>query len=265
MTTTAIDWSQLRNNLLLATQRIELYNPSYWDKESDIVDQHLPHWAELTREQLKKVPLSKEITVLDVGAGTGRMTLLIAKRVKHVTALEPSKKMLDVLREKAKKQQIFNIDCVNESFEQLEMASQYDLVIASFSLFMFDIKTALLKMDMLASKGVYLFMSASPWLDEELQKTINDNISYWSDFILIYNILYHIGITPNVDIWDYDLKQSYTNLDSAFSRFNQINHIPPEKKDKLRDFLREKMVEEKGKMWYNRKRKAATIWWTKNK
>ncbi len=265
MTDNVIDWAQLRKNMLLAAQRIELYNPSYWDKETNVVNENLPHWAELTKKQLKKLPLSPEITVLDVGAGTGRMTLPMAKLVKHVTALEPSEKMLAALRENARKQQVFNIYCVNESLEELETTTSYDLVVASFSLFMFDIKSALLKMNALASKGVYLFLSASPWIDAELQKVVYGSSSPWSDFIFIYNILHDVGILANVEVWDYELKQRYVDVEDAVSKYSQVYRVPAETKNSLREYLRTNLVEEKGKFWCNRKRKAAAIWWTTNK
>ena len=260
-----IDWCQLRQNMLLATQRLELYNPSYWDKEANAVNENMTQWAELTKKQLKNLPLSPEFTVLDVGAGTGRMTLPMAKRTKYVTALEPSEKMLATLRDNARKRHVFNIHYVNESLEELEVATCYDLVVASFSLFMLDIKAALMKMNALASRGAYLFLSASPWLDEGIQKAIQGNSSVWSDFIFIYNILYDAGIFANVDICDYELKQSYVDLEDAVLRLSQTYRIPFENKDKLREYLRENLIEEKGKFWYNRKRKAATIWWTTNK
>ena len=148
-----IDWSQLRQNTLLSSQRIELYNPSYWDKEANAVNENMTQWVELTKKQLKRLPLSSEVTVLDVGAGTGRMTLPMAKRVKHVTALEPSKNMLITLRDNARKQLIFNIHYVNKTLEELDSTTSYDWVVASFSLFMLDIKTALIKMNALSSKG----------------------------------------------------------------------------------------------------------------
>jgi ubiquinone/menaquinone biosynthesis C-methylase UbiE len=263
--TSIIDWAQLRQNALLSTQRIEMYNPSYWDKEACAVNKNISQCVKLTKKQLKKLPLSPDITVLDVGAGTGRVTLPMAKRVKHVTALEPSEKMLAILRENAKKQQIFNVSYVNKSLEEIEEAATYDLVVASFSLFMLDIKGALLKMNALASKGVYLFMSASPWIDEELQRVINGNVTSWSDFIFIYNILYNTDIAANVETWDYEFKQNFADLDSAVLKFSQNYRIPHDREDNLRSFLRANLVEEKDQLWYNRKRKAAVIWWIKSK
>jgi len=258
-----IDWCQIRQNTLLYSQRIELYNPSYWDKEACAVNDNMPHWAELTKKQLRKLPLSKELTLLDVGAGTGRMTLPMAKRVKHITALEPSEKLLAILKENALKQHIFNIYYVNKSLEDLDSSTKYDLVVASFSLFMFDIKAALLKMDALANKGVFLFLSASPWIDESIQKAVYGLSNRWSDFIFIYNILYEAGIFANVEICDFTVKQSYMNFEDATSKLMQIYRIPQEKKTKFAEYLRKHLVEEKGKLWSTRKKKAAALWWTK--
>ncbi|MGD6852046.1 MAG: class I SAM-dependent methyltransferase [Candidatus Bathyarchaeia archaeon] len=264
MTTGVVDWLQLRQNLLLSTQRIELYNPSYWDKEATVVNENMVQWAELTEKQLKMLPLSSEDRVLDVGAGTGRMTLPMAKRAKQVTALESSQKMLAILRENAQKQHIHNIGYINESLEQLNVNNSYDWVVASFSLFMYNIESALAKMNGLASRGVYLFLSASPWMDIELQKAVNEGLNVWSDFIFIYNILYDNGIPANVEIWDYQLKQNFADLESAVSKLSQTYRIPASNTDKLRGYLKTKIVEENGKLFYNRERKAATIWWTTN-
>ena len=259
-----INWTQIRQTMLLATHRIEFYNPSYWDKQANAVNENMAQMAPLTRKQLKKLPLSSEYTFLDVGAGTGRMTIPIAKRAKHVTALEPSENMLALLKANATKQHIINIHYVNKSLEELDEVKAYDFVVASFSLFMFDIQKVL-KMDAIASRGVYLFLSASPWMDEEMQNVVYGNSSACSDFIFVFNILHDAGILANVEFCTYDLKQSYDNLEDALSRFKQTYRILPEKEDKLREHLRANLVEEKGKLWWNRKRKAAMIWWTTNK
>jgi hypothetical protein len=137
-------------------------------------------------------------------------------------------------------------------------------VVASFSLFMQDIEQALLKMNSLASKAVFLFMSASPWMDPEMQRALYGTESVWSDFIFVYNILHDNRILANVAICDYNFKQSYANIDDAVSKFTQNHRLTPQVQGKLRDYLDSTIVEENGKLYYNRKRKAATIWWTTN-
>ncbi len=259
----SVNWVQTRQAMLLATRKIELCDPSYWDKQANAVNDSMVRLADLTKKQLKKLPLSKEDTVLDVGAGTGRMTLPIAKRVKHVTALEPSENMLALLKENATKQHILNVYYVNKSLEALDVSVSYDVAVASFSLFMFDIEKAMAKLDAVASKAVYLFMSASPWMDEELQKIVYGDATRWSDFILVYNILHDAGILANVDICDYNNKQGYASLEDAVSRFTQAYHILPEKEHLLKDYLKKNLVEKNGKLWLTRKMKAAMVWWKK--
>jgi ubiquinone/menaquinone biosynthesis C-methylase UbiE len=261
--TVAVDWCQFRQKMLQATNRTELYTASYWDKESAVANENDFLWFELTKKQLNMLPLDPEVTVLDVGAGTGRMTLPMAKISRHVTALEPSEKMLNTLQENAKNQSISNIHYVNKSLEDLKtIACSYDYVVASFSLFMLDIKNALLKMNAISSMGVYLFLSASPWMDEGIQKAINGSFNIWSDFIFIYNILYQTGIAANVEVWNYELQQSFADLDSAVIKLSQSNQISIDKTSKLREYLATKLVEDNGKLWYNRERKAAALWWT---
>ncbi len=59
--------------MIETAHRRELYNPSYWNTEACAFNENMSHWSELTEQQLKILPLSKELTILDVGAGTGRI------------------------------------------------------------------------------------------------------------------------------------------------------------------------------------------------
>jgi len=64
---------------------------------------------------------------------------------------------------------------------------------------MLDLKAALKTMETLANRSVYLFMSASPWLNSDLQKRVYGAADCWSDFIFLYNILYELDIAANVE------------------------------------------------------------------
>ncbi|MCW3984130.1 MAG: methyltransferase domain-containing protein [Candidatus Bathyarchaeota archaeon] len=264
-----VNWSELRREMLIETQRIDFCKPAYWDKEADNFNQNVSQMKELTKQQLDRIPLLPQYTVLDVGAGTGRLTIPIAKRVQSVTALEPSPKMLDKLKANAKKQHIVNIKYVNNSLDDLDISAlgTHDIVTASFSLFMLDMEGALQKMDALASVGVYLFVSASEWMDTEIHDIVfgeGKSSPVLPDSVYMCNILHDIGINFNVDVWDFESKQSYSDLESATARFMQLYHVPAEKQAELRSYLKKSLVQdEKGKFWLNRKRKAAMIWWTK--
>ncbi len=76
--------------------------------------------------------LKKNFTVLELGAGTGRFTLPVAKKVKQVIAADISSNMLDVLRIKADKNKIKNISTVVSDIEEFNSEKKYD-AICSFS------------------------------------------------------------------------------------------------------------------------------------
>jgi Methylase involved in ubiquinone/menaquinone biosynthesis len=260
-----VDWVNLRQNVLNAAHRTKFYDVGYWDKEAGAVNKNVAKLADLTEYQVKMLPLSPEVNVLDVGAGTGRMTLPIAKKVRHVTALEPSENMLGILQENARQQQLFNINYINKPLEEIGSVSSYDLVVASYSLFMYDLEKALLTMNQLASKSVYLFMSASPWIDEGIQTAVYESPNLWSDFILTYNILHYVGIVANAEICTYTFEECYPSVEDATESFIQKYSLPLEKRRNLTEHLRANLVEEYGGFYYKRKMKVATIWWNTNK
>lgn len=69
-------------------------------------------------------------TALEIGAGTGKATRLLAQRVGSVTATEPDGGMLAELR----KHVPANVESVQAAFEDLQLGEKYGLVYAAASL-----------------------------------------------------------------------------------------------------------------------------------
>ncbi len=70
--------------------------------------------------------------VLDAGAGTGLLTLAVALQVRHVTAVDTSAKMLEVLASKAAALPVTPHPC---SLEDLDLpAGSFDAVVSSMAL-----------------------------------------------------------------------------------------------------------------------------------
>ena len=61
---------------------------------------------------LDKLELAREIVLADLGCGTGFFAIPAARRVKKVFALDIQDEMLDILRDKIKKEKITNIEVV---------------------------------------------------------------------------------------------------------------------------------------------------------
>jgi len=82
--------------------------------------------------------LKKGFKVLDVGAGSGRYAIPMAKMGCEVTALEPAAAMVEQIRERMALENITNIKILNKPWQALDLESekmlgQFDLVFASMT------------------------------------------------------------------------------------------------------------------------------------
>lgn len=81
-----------------------------------------------------KVDLKDKI-ILDVGAGTGRYSILFSQAAKKVYALEPSSAMRETLKQKIEKGGITNISLINENVQDFELPNEpVDVVFSSWVL-----------------------------------------------------------------------------------------------------------------------------------
>jgi len=147
------------------------------------------------------------MTVLDIGCGPGNYTIPLAKRAAHVWALDPASNMLEILKERAEKEGVFNIACINRPWEEVELDKEgwlgkFDLVFASMTPGIND-KETLEKM-IKASKG-YCYLSRFAGqrrnnLQEKLwQKLFQEAWSDLSmDIIFPFNLVYAMGYFPSL-------------------------------------------------------------------
>ncbi len=226
-----------------------------------------------TEKQIVPIELDPEYTVLDVGAGTGRLAIPIAKKVKSVTAIDPSRNMLACLRANMKKEDIANIACINKRWEDIGLGVDvmpHDVVIASHSLAILDVQEALTKIDAAAKKSVYLFtfvkgIRGLMWLDDGLWNEIYDgNYQTWSDHAYLSNILHDMGIYANTKIWDSEFEQPYDSLNEMVNYWKELYNTPSEKEEILTEYLLKMSVEKDGTLYLSGKSKSAMVCWKKN-
>jgi ubiquinone/menaquinone biosynthesis C-methylase UbiE len=89
--------------------------------------------------------LQPKQTVLEIGAGTGRFTLLSAPRVKHVTAVDISQNMLQQLAAKMEKEQLKNISLIHGDFMGIDFSERFDVIISFSAIEYIKDKEALFK------------------------------------------------------------------------------------------------------------------------
>ena len=251
---------------------------SLWDKRAKEFNKSMMQNRERAEKQIANIELKPEYTVLDVGAGTGRLAIPIAKRVKTVTAIDQSKEMLACLQENMEKAGITNIVCINKRWEDIEVGEDiepHDVVMACHSLGMLDIQEAVAKMDAASRKYVYILTSAGRRMgdgeeEEGLWKAIygergHRTRAWGSDYMFFCNLLHDMKIYANVDIRDAESEQRYESLDDAVTKWKEMRDIPAEKEGILREYLSKILVEDDGTgtLCFKRKTKSATIWWQK--
>ncbi|MCD4845673.1 MAG: class I SAM-dependent methyltransferase [Methanosarcinales archaeon] len=244
-------------------------NTEFWNKRARQYNESLKD-NERPGKIISKLDIDPSHTVLDIGAGPGTLTIPLAKKVKHVTVVEPSSGMLACLRENAVNEGLDNITCINKKWEDAvpgEDLDKYDVVIASYSLAMLDIKKALLKMHEVARQSVYLFTFAGDnmWDYTELWPVLyKETYKAGPDYIYIYNILYQIGIQADVEISTTEHKQRFSNIDEAVDLWKEnLGISTPEAEEVIRSHLSAKLIREDGSLWLKNNMKVASICWRK--
>ena len=271
-----INWNELWKVMRSGHYRRRAHEDpgSLWDKKAREFNKSMMQNRERAEKQIANIGLKPDYTVLDVGAGTGRLAIPIAKHVKTVTAIDQSTGMLECLQENMEKEGITNIVCVNKRWEDVELGvdiEPHDVVLASHSLGMSDIQEALAKMDAAAKKYVYILTSAGRWMgdgeEEGLWKAIYGEMhrTWRSDYMFFCNLLHDMKIYANVDIRDAEYEQHYESLDEAVTKWKEMHDIPAEKEAILREYLSKILIEDDGNgtLCFKRKSKSATIWWQK--
>ncbi len=225
------------------------------------------------RTTLGGIPLNTSMRVLDIGAGPGTLAIPLAPLVKEVTAVEPGAGMVAILKEHARKKGITNITCVQKRWEDLDiardLAGHYDLVIASLSLTMYDIREALLKMDAVCRGSVCLFWFVDPPFWErmyvDLWEPLHGTTYYPGPKAdCLFNVLYQMGVYADVEILPLQKEYRFTTLDEMVAFFRRrFNVTTPAQEKVLDDYLTPLIRTEKDDIVVSGDSLFAKIWWSK--
>jgi ubiquinone/menaquinone biosynthesis C-methylase UbiE len=217
-----------------------------------------------------------ESRVLDIGAGPGTLAIPFAKKVAQVTAVEPAAGMASMLREMAADQGIRNISLVQKRWEDVDVEKDlqlpYDVVIASFSLGMPDIRAAIEKMQKASSRYVYLYHFAgdTSW-DVQWRglwpKLHGREYCPGPKCDVLYNVLYQMGIYPNISVFKLLHNQRYSSLEEAFEALKpQAQVETPEQESVFRGYLSRALKEDSGSLILPGSSIRVKMWWdTRNK
>lgn len=212
--------------------------------------------------------------VLDIGAGPGTLAIPFAQKVTHVTAVEPAEGMVSVMREKMAEFAVQNITVVQKRWEDVDVEEDlqppYDVVIASFSLGMPNIRSAIEKMMRASSRYVYLyhFAGETSWdrqWSELWPKLHGREYQPAPKCDVLYNVLYQMGIYPHIRVFLLEHNQRYNSLDEAQKALEpQAQAKTEEQKAILRDYLSKVLRAEGNALVLPGSSLRVKMWWEKN-
>ena len=148
---------------------------SQWqDRAMAVAYQHRPPYPALVFEVLKG--LAKPGPVLEIGAGTGDVTLELAWRFDRVDAVEPSAEMLRVAARRTGR----NIHWIHATFEQAQLSPPYGLAVAAESLHWTDWEICLPKIAAALEPGAVLSILERETADPPWQQALSQAVSQFS-------------------------------------------------------------------------------------
>jgi SAM-dependent methyltransferase len=206
------DWNEIWKQRQVLQESSKLADdPSHnWNKKENAerYDANArSEYDERVRTTIASLNITKDSRVLDIGAGPGTLAIPLAPLVREITAVEPGAGMVEVLKSHTKRNGIRNITCVQKVWEDVDLSrdltTPYDIVIASLSLTMHDIREALKKMDAASSDSIHLFWFADMPFWERM------SVDLWEPLHgrpyhpgpkadCLFGVLYQMGIYPDV-------------------------------------------------------------------
>jgi len=264
-----INWLELWQN--------ERLHKSWRSKKAKDWDEKAAAFAERTGDSpfipllLSRLPLEAESTIIDVGCGPGTLALPLARMVKKVTAIDYSRKMLDIVEARAGDEAIANIRCVHCSWEadwQAHGIEAADIAIASRSLNIADLPAALQKLDDIARRYVFIAdrIAPSPF-DPEAFAAVGRDFNSGPDYIFTLNFLYSMGICANVEILELDHHAEFKNREEALAAYAwMFKDLDEDEEHRLREYIDSRIVlSSADKIVLRRSRSRwALLWWKKS-
>ncbi|MCK9630617.1 MAG: class I SAM-dependent methyltransferase [Methanoregula sp.] len=225
-------------------------------------------------ERIQVMKCTPSSRVLDIGAGPGTLAIPLSGIVRHVTAVEPSPGMLECLHENMKEREIINISTLQKNWEDVDPATDldapYDVVVASYSLGVQDLRAALEKMDEVSAKYAYIF-----WFAHLKSPRFQHYHAIWEDLFgispsprhtpnIIFNLLNQMGIYANVEISRTENITRFSSIgDAVADQRDALNLTDERQVSVLTEYLEKFLLKENRQYLLKSKSYQAKIWWEK--
>lgn len=273
-----VDWNAVwaeRQRLQVSTRHLEDTSHNWNDPKNAkrYAKNAESQYDDRVRKTIAGLDLSKNMRVLDIGAGPGTLAIPLAPLVQDVTAVEPGAGMVEVLQQMCREKGISNISCVQKRWEDIDPARDldppYDLVIASLSLTMEDIRAALKKMDAVSRQYVclYWFVDMPFWerMYFDLWKPLHGETYYPGPKAdCVFEVLYQMGIYANVEMMVLPKEYGFFSREEMTAFFRHRFRVTTREQERvLNDYLAPLIRHEGDRVVVSGDSTFAKIWWKK--
>lgn len=206
-------------------------------------------------------------TVLDIGAGTGKWAIQLARHAKRVTALEPSPTMLELLRKNIAAEGLTNIEVVQGEWPQVPVAV-HDVSLCSHAMYGSPDLKGFIDAMQAATRHTCVLLLRAPRLDGVMGQASQH---IWGhpydspDWQVAFNALVQMGIFANVLMeepahWE---PWIHASLDDALADTKRRLGLDREARhdEYLRDLLRRRLSFEDGQYVWPQDMRTALVFW----
>ena len=242
----------------------------FWSNWQQSLSEKPVNTSGYVKQLLKRIKVSPQTSVLDVGAGTGALALPLAATVDYVTALDQSPAMLQVVAEKAAESKIDNIRLVEADWTKVRLGidfQQHDVVLVSRSLpGADDVRQCLQLINDAASQYCYITVKADS--HDALEAKLCDflRIDYYAlpEYSILHKLLHSIGIYANVEIFSANSRRYYKDLSEA--RCDIVRSYPLAATDyaRVEEFIAGELVQDQNGYRKDINTAWALLWWEKS-
>lgn len=222
--------------------------------------------------QLAAMQIPFGSTVLDIGAGPGTLAVPLALAGCRVTTVEPSVRMRDAMQEYCRQSGAPEIRQIPGRWEDVSPAEigTHDVVIASLSLGLDDIRTSLLKMDAAARHVVHLFWFLTPPLWALANAALWPRL-HGSEFVteptadVLWGCLCQLGIFSHLSVEQVRKKRRCAAEEEIVSHYCRRMCIHEKWQRKIAtDYVHDQIVRTPEGFYVPGSSKTAHIWWEKD-
>lgn len=207
------DWARLWRNLVEATAEREKSCLAKVERGARNLNRR---WAKAdsTRDFIvAQLDANPGATVVDIGAGTGRWSIMLAQHARQITAIDSSSMMIQKMRENLRAENINNVRVVEGQWPHVQI-EPHDFSFCSHGMYASADLPAFVRGMIQATRRTCFLLMRATTIDGIMAEAAQHLWGHPYDspnFQVAYNVLLQMGLVPNVLIANTGLWEPWTS------------------------------------------------------